>query len=151
VRVWEQPVEAFLAGGIGLLPLAPLCKVKRNALPGVIRQMEKRIESEASNEAGILWSTTYILMGLRFPRAFAGKLLKGVRGMKESDTYQAILDEGKIEEAQSLLLRLGEKRFGVPNEPTRKRLNTVADLSQLEQLMLRLLEVESWSELFREG
>jgi predicted transposase YdaD len=118
--------------------------------------MEQRIDVEAPAEAGVLWSATYILMGLRFPREFAGQLLKGVRAMKESDTYQAILEEGKIEgkiegkaeEAKAILLRLGEKRFGVPDEPTRTRIEAIVALSQLEGLIVRLLEVESWAELF---
>src|SRR5262249_50969047 len=47
VRVWEQPVEVLLQGGLGLLPLVPLCNVNPEALPGVIHQMEQRIEAEA--------------------------------------------------------------------------------------------------------
>jgi hypothetical protein len=27
VRLWREPVEPFLQGGLGLLPLAPLCKM----------------------------------------------------------------------------------------------------------------------------
>ena len=87
VRFWEQPVASFLQGGVGMLPLAPLCDVKPEALPDVIRQMEQRIEAEAPDEAGTLWSSSYILMGLRYSREFASQLLKGVRAMKESVTY----------------------------------------------------------------
>ena len=71
--------------------------------------------------------------------------------MKESDTYQAILDEGKaegkIEEAKGMLLRLGERRFGLPDATTRKSLEAITGLPELEQLIFRLLEVESWTEL----
>jgi len=61
VRVWEQPVEMILQGGVGLLPLAPLCNVSPNALPDVIRQMEQRIDVSAPDEAATLWTSTYIL------------------------------------------------------------------------------------------
>jgi hypothetical protein len=27
VRLWRQPVERFLSGGLGTLPLAPLCQM----------------------------------------------------------------------------------------------------------------------------
>jgi predicted transposase YdaD len=59
-----------------------------------------------------------------FPENIAKWLLKGVRNMKESVTYQAILREGKakgraqgkaegkLEEAMRMLVRQGRKRFG---------------------------------------
>lgn len=155
VRVWEQPVESFLRGGVGMLPLAPLCDVTPEALPGVIRQMEQRIETEAPAEAGTLWTSAYILMGLRYPPEFAAQLLKGVRAMKESSTYQAILEEGeakgrsegRVEGERNLLLRLGSKRFGQPAASTLETLQAITSLEQLEQLGERLLEVESWAEL----
>src|SRR5262249_21396032 len=34
LRVWQQPVDPLLAGGLGTLPLAPLAQVRRAALPG---------------------------------------------------------------------------------------------------------------------
>src|SRR5205085_1061348 len=43
VRVWQQPLAAFLEGGLGLLPLAPLTGVTEAELPGVLRRMEERI------------------------------------------------------------------------------------------------------------
>ena len=71
--------------------------------------------------------------------------------MKESDTYQAILEEGEVRgevkgERNSLLL-LGGKRFGQPDATTLATIQAITTLEQLEQLMERLLEVESWAEL----
>lgn len=63
VRVWEQPVEAVLAGGVGVLPLAPLCRIEPESLPELIRQMEHRIDELAPAEAPALWTSAYILMG----------------------------------------------------------------------------------------
>jgi hypothetical protein len=147
VRVWEQPLESFLQGGLGMLPLAPLCDVKPEALPGVIRQMEQRIEAEAPEEAGTLWSSTYILMGLRYSREFASQLLKGVRAMKESVTYQAIQEEGEVKGERKALLRVGSKRFGQPDATTLASIEAITTLERLEKLMDRLLEAESWVEL----
>ena len=83
--------------------------------------------------------------------------------MKESDTYQAILEEGeaigeakgeakgeargKTEEARTLLLRLGTKRFGSPDETVQTAIERLDVLEQLERLLDRLLETENWSEL----
>src|SRR5947209_6555158 len=98
VRLWQQPVERFLSGGAGLLPLAPLCAAVWEALPGVIRQMEARIAADVPPPGrAMLWTSTYILLGLRFRPEAAAELLRGVRDMKESSTYQAILDEGRSE------------------------------------------------------
>ena len=39
IRVWEWPVEALLAGGLGTLPLAPLAGVGTADLPDVFRSI----------------------------------------------------------------------------------------------------------------
>ena len=144
-------MQAFLQGGVGTLPLAPLCDITPEALPAVIRQMEQQIDTKAPGEAGTLWTSAYILMGLRYPPEFAARLLKGVRAMKESRTYQAILEEGeakgRVEGERNLLLRLGSKRFGQPDAPTLETIQAIASLEQLEQLGEKLLEAESWAEL----
>ena len=167
VRIWQQPVEAILAGGVGMLPLAPLCDVSPEALPDIIRKMEHRIEESAPAEAGTLWTSAYILMGLRYPREFAAQLLKGVRAMKESSTYQAILEEGeakgeakgrvegeargeaigRVEGERRVLLRLGAKRFGEPDVITLEAIQAISTTEQLDLLSDRLLEVETWAEL----
>lgn len=67
--------------------------------------------------------------------------------MHESDTYQAILDEGAIAQSKRLLLRLGRKRFGDPDESLRSALEAISELPRLEQLSERLLEVDSWQDL----
>ena len=155
VRLWQEPVSVFLEGGVGTLPLAPLCSVTRKALPGVIHEMKQRIDAEAPDEAGMLWTSTYILMGLRYPPQFTEQLLKGARNMKESVTYQAILQEGEaIGEARGeaigerkALMRLGAKRFGPANAETVTTIESITAVEQIEQLLEKLLEAESWDEL----
>lgn len=148
VRVWEQPVETALAGGLGTLPLAPLADVSPAALPAVIRRMDERVSREASvAEAALLWTATYLLMGLRYHPDTTKQLLQGVRAMRESSTYQAIVIEGRIEEAQTILLRQGRKRFGPPDPRTIATLEAITELGRLERLSERLLEVSNWDEL----
>ncbi len=151
VRAWRKPVEEVLSGGLGTLPMAPLADVSRETLPGVIRRMEARIRQEAPpDEAGLLWTATYVLMGLRYPRSVTEQLLQGVRDMKESVTYQAILEEGRAAEARAILLRIGGKRFGPPSAQTRAALDAITTVERLELLTERLLDVESWDELLAE-
>jgi len=137
-----------LAGGLGSLPMAPLANVTLEVLPGVIRRMEERIQREASpGEAGLLWTATYVLMGLRYSRAVAAVLLPGVRAMKESVTYQAIVEEGRVAEAQAMLLRIGNQRFGPPSPEARAALEGITSIERLETMADRLLHVETWEEL----
>lgn len=156
VRVWEQNAADLLAGDLATLPLAPISNVKRGALPEVVRAMESRLGAEATAEqSGIFWSATYLLLGLRYKPAFINELLKGVRQLKESSTYQFILAEGeakgrvegRAEGERALILQLGSKRFGPPDAATQATLDAITTTERLERLAERLLEVESWAEL----
>jgi hypothetical protein len=69
--------------------------------------------------------------------------------MRESDTYQAILDEGGIREAQRTLLHLGPKLLGEPDEATRRTVLALTDLEELRCLADRLPDVETWQELLQ--
>jgi predicted transposase YdaD len=86
-----------------------------------------------------------------YPDSIAKVLLEGVRKMKESTTYQAILREGKaegrLEEAKRILLRQGRKRFGQPKAAVKSKIDAIADLAQLERLSDRVLDATSWDEL----
>lgn len=157
IRVWQLPVEPLLAGGVGILPLAPISAVTEKELPDVLRRMKKRLDrGKRRSQTERLWTATYLLMGLRYELAFARALLQGVLGMEESVTYQAIIAEGArkgaIEEARKILLRQGQQQFGEP-VPTwaRKALEATHDLEQLEQLTERLLAVRSWEDLLPEA
>jgi hypothetical protein len=75
--------------------------------------------------------------------------------MKESVTYQAILEEGaaigeargKAEEARKILLLQGRARFGDPPPEVRAALDSMSDVRKLEELTVRLLQAASWQEL----
>lgn len=162
VRVWQLPVGPLLAGGLGTLPLAPVSAVPADQVPEVIDRMKARLRTRPPAEAAKLWAATYVLMGLRYQQAFISPLLQGVMGMKESVTYQAIVEEGvqqglqqglqkgAMQELRKTLLLQGGKRFGAPAARVRKVVEGLDDLEQLEQLSLRLLDVGSWQELLGE-
>jgi predicted transposase YdaD len=164
VRVWEIPPETFLSGGLGIVPLAPLGAVAEAELPGVIRRMEERIGREATrDEAGTLWTAADVLMGLRYPRDLVAQLLQGVHGMKESVTYQEIVEEGiAVGEARGEvkgraegvlrarledLLLLGRRRFGDASAETENALRGIADADRLARMIAALLDAPSWEEL----
>lgn len=71
--------------------------------------------------------------------------------MRESSTYQVILAEGRvegrIEEARDMLLRLGRKRLGQPDERVQATIQAITSRERLEELSERLLDVTTWQEL----
>jgi hypothetical protein len=161
VRVWQLSPETFLSGGLGILPLAPLSAVIETELPGVIRRMDERIRAEATpGEAGTLWTTADVLMGMRYPRQLVTELLQGVHdmrihGIEESVTYQAIVEEGVVKGAVKgmlrarldVLLKYGRRRFGTPSADTEAALRGITDPERLARLIDVLLDVSSWDEL----
>ena len=72
--------------------------------------------------------------------------------MQHHRSLKKSCEEGRAEEARTLLLRLGRQKFSkAPTKKQRKALEAIADLVQLETLAGRLLAVDSWKELLGEG
>ena len=67
--------------------------------------------------------------------------------MRDSDTYLAILDKGRADQAHRMLLRLGRVRFSEPGETVAAAIRAITDLDRLDRLSKRLLQVSSWQEL----
>ena len=172
VRVWERPAAEFLAGPLGLLPLAPLAGATAAELPSVVAGMRDRIAAETDRPlAAKLWAATYVLMGLKYNEAVIDTVLAGVMQMEESVTYQAILrrgmqdgmqqgiqqgmqqgiqqgiQQGSNQEAVRVLLRQGRKKFGPPTAAHEAALAAVTDLARLESLSEQLLDANTWDEL----
>ena len=71
--------------------------------------------------------------------------------MKESTTYRAILQEGRVSEAQRLLMLQGGICFGRPDERIQGIIEAIRDVKQLERLSRRLVDmnVHDWDDLLR--
>ena len=87
--------------------------------------------------------------------------------MKESSTYQAIVEEGRVEgiargmaeglatglatgavaEAKKVLRLLGDEAFGIPDAATKAAIERLNDQSKLEELLRRMLTASSWRDL----
>jgi predicted transposase YdaD len=152
LRAWELDLATVLQGSLATLPLAPLADAARTQLPEVLRQMEARLAAEASpEERKDLWTDTFVLLGLRYPRESVAQLFKGIPAMRESDTYRAILEEGRDEGlvigARRSLLLAGTPRLGEPDTATRQRIDAEGDLAQLEAWLSHLASAESWNDL----
>jgi hypothetical protein len=157
VRLWRQPVQSILKGGLGTLPLAPLCRLPGNttaeqALPGIIRRIDERLTQEATSaDAARLWTAAFVLSGLRHDPSVALPLFRGVHGMKESTTYQWIVNEGRmegrIEVLREMVLRLGQRRLGPPDDATKAVIQSATDVERLKRMTEQLLDLSTWQEL----
>lgn len=173
VRLWQQPLEPFLGGGLGLLPLAPLCQLPagvplEQAMQEVIQQIDQRLASGVPHaEAVQLMTATVILTGMRVGRETLTGLFEGVKIMYESSAFDMFeekgrqaglqegrqegrregLLEGRVEESQRLLLRQGAKRFGAPDPTTETAVRALSDLDRLERLADAVLTAGSWQDL----
>jgi predicted transposase YdaD len=152
VRVWRLSPEPLMTGGLALLPLALISDVTEADLPGIIRRMGKRLTSRnARRQASVVWGAAFILLGLRYSPALASHLFRGLVSMKESSTYQAILEEGRMEgavaEAKKLLRLLGDEAFGPPDKRTAAAIERLIDLAHVEDLLRRMRVAGSWEEL----
>ena len=75
--------------------------------------------------------------------------------MKDSVTYQAIVEEGEVKgRAEGILqarledlLLLGRRRFGDPSAETEIALHGIADADRLARMIAALLDASSWEEL----
>lgn len=79
--------------------------------------------------------------------------------MRESWTYQAVLDEGReqglsagrVEEARALLLRVGARKFGLAADARiAQSIAQIDSLDRLEHLIDRVLASRSWPELLEQ-
>ncbi len=160
IRIREVPVETLLTAGVGVAPLAPLGRLPEGvapweAMPDVVRRLEERVVTEAPDDAETLLTAAFILTGLRLDREQAKRLFQGVRTMRESSTYQAILDEGRIEGrtegevrgVRATIIRLGRRRFGSPGEAVESALQAITDLERLERMSERVLDAADWQDL----
>ena len=119
-----------------------------DALAHVAQRLIERLEREAAPErARKLLTAAFLLTGLRVRRDVARQVFRGVRAMRESDTYMAIIDEGHEEHAKAVILRLGQKKFGPADDPTKAKLIGITDLGRLDRIEDRLLDATSWQDL----
>jgi hypothetical protein len=153
IRLWERPAELLLAGPLGTSPLAVLGTLPEGAdlvqgLTGVAQRLIDRLEREAEpGQKKLLLTAAFVLTGLRVKRKQALQVFAGVHAMRESDTFLAILDEGREIEARRVIRLLGSDTLGEPDEPTVTRLEGITDIERLERIIRRSGKAASWQDL----
>src|SRR5262249_41964029 len=133
VRLWERSADVLLSGPLGTAPLAMLGALPEGAdlvegLTGVAQRLIERLEKEAEpRRKKLLLMGPFVLTGLRIKRQEARQVFAGVRAMRESDTFLAILDEGREIQTRHLIRLLGKQNLGEPDEETITRLEGIID------------------------
>jgi len=161
VKIWECDVRDLLARP-GTMALAPLARVDQADVARLIEEIEYRIAPLPPELQGVIYTATYALGGLRYDRAFLDMVMRKVDLMKESVTYQAILDEGarlgKIEGEREgerngidkglhqAILTYATARFGEADSATLDMLNAIHDQARLKR-MLANVSARSWADL----
>jgi predicted transposase YdaD len=159
VRVWQLPPDRLRKAGLPLLPLAPVSNVAPEQLTGVLAAVAQRLRDEADLELKTtLWAATEILLGLYHPEERVKELTEeittmvlGIQGIEESSVYQGILAKGEakgeVREARMILLSLGRRKLGQPDEQVLARIAAVGDLDRLNALIHHILDAITWDEL----
>ena len=156
VRAWQWDTEAILAGGMGLLPLAPLSARELDQIPIIVERLKERVDPAAvTAEISELWTSAAVMARVGFPWELIKHCFGGITAMRESSTIQAFLEEGRVkglaEEARRIILRLGRKRLGAVDETVEAKLDEIHDLKHLEDMIKRILIALSWDELFAQN
>jgi predicted transposase/invertase (TIGR01784 family) len=94
IRIWEVPVEELMQYP-GLLPFAALGKTDNpeRALRSAVQKMKRVKDIERQHE---VLGAAYLLSGLVLDTSTIGKIIRR-DVMRESVTYQAVLEEGREE------------------------------------------------------
>ena len=127
--------------------------------------MEDRLESASLSVAvhAEILTACQILLGLRYSKALIQALYRGLRTMRESSTYMAILEEGiekgtekgrveGIEKGEILGFReaieeIGTSHFGAPSVSMLASLVEITDRNRLRRMMRQLRTVATWDDL----
>jgi predicted transposase YdaD len=166
IRLWKLPVTQVVRGGLATLPLALLGDLSGTSPEVVVEQVVERLSSNIPLESiRKLWTSTYLLAGLRYAPEIAGKLLQKVaEQMKESMTHQKILADGREEGIaqglaqgmaqgvavgeRRLFLKMASRRLGEPDAATRAKVEQASTLT-VKQWAEALDQVETSSELIK--
>jgi predicted transposase/invertase (TIGR01784 family) len=139
IRLWEEPVEAFL-NNPGLLPYAVLSRGtnKEEILARVVRDIEQIPDTRAQHN---LVAATSILAGLQLGAETISRLIRSPV-MRESTMYQAILQEGRTTGERALVLRQLTRKLGNVSPELLSRVSALS-VERVEALGEALLDFTS--------
>ena len=154
IRLWEQPVQLFLEGGLGLLPLAPLCKLSKDkpvedAVREVVREIDRRLRKHSDHAYAVrLMTAAFILTRARVPKERLSTIYEGVGMMHELTAWEEV-ELAELKGELRLLLSVGRQRLGDPDKKTEAALKSIQDPDRLERMGIAILKAKSWKALLK--
>lgn len=154
VRLWEQPLEAFLSVP-GLLPFAILSQAEDKE--GTLRQVASRVqELPDPDQKTSIKTIVEVIAGLELESSIVRQIMESSI-FSESSVYQEIIAKGKaegkaegraevIEHERSLLTRQLIRKIGVLSNEQRAKVSQLSQ-SQLDLLGEALLDFSSLEDL----
>ena len=142
-RIWKVPAQRLLRSGPGVLPLSVLGALppgvsKAAGVADVIDHLWRRVQSQYPPDvADYLFTSTFVLSGLRLDREFAVKLFRRYHAVEDSTTYQYIIEQGALRGVRALLLEQGASKFGAPTDKVKDAIQGLEDLPRLKRMGLR--------------
>ncbi len=155
IRLWEQPITNFLEF-TGMLPFAILVNDgdKERLLQDIAQKIDEIPEQKTRQ---IIGAATYVLAGLVLDKNIIKQILRRDI-MRESVTYQEILEEGRLEGEikgeikgrkhglLTIILRLLTRKFGNLPPKLHARIARL-QIPRLESLAEAILDFESVADL----
>ena len=150
VRLWQESIDAMLATGPGLAPLALLTNEADRDLPAAFERFHRRLRSAgvADNVRESLLGSAFVLGGLRYTDDRILECYMSLNNiLEDSTTYQWLLRKGRTKGTQGVLLRQGSRRFGPPSEATEATLAAITDEERLGRISDRIFDATGWDDL----
>jgi hypothetical protein len=149
IRVWELAAAPFLTGPLTVAPMAVLAAGEAE-VPDVVGRVSERVQAETSPGVGeqLLHSVVNLLL-MRFDML----TVQGLMGRSQRvDEFIAFCEAGaERTHARKTLFRQGRKKFGPPSAEVETAINAISETPRLDELLERLLDVNSWDELLADG
>ena len=112
VRMWDEDPEPYLTSGINLVPLAPITNVTENELPGLVKRMAERINTEPQPSAAKLWTADVFAHGVTLLGRGDFTVTGGSAGHAGIDDVPGdSRGEGRVTGERRLLIRLGTEEI----------------------------------------
>ncbi|HEY2785697.1 MAG TPA: DUF4351 domain-containing protein [Fimbriiglobus sp.] len=136
-----------MTGPLALIPLAPIAANSRDEVKQVVTRMSDRMWAETDPATfQRLANAAMFLLTMRYDAMITKGAFTDHPALKE--VFDLFRDDGRAEEARTMILRIGRKRLGAPKPEHEAAITQETDFAKLEALSGRLLDVNTWDEMF---
>ncbi len=154
MRLWNESPDLFLRSGVGLLPLAVLCRLPDDVPPAdaiakVVREIAHIAEERVSeSEAVRILTSAYTLAGMRVrDEGELSRIFQEYGMVKHSSVWDQKLYEGELRGIRESILRQGKKKFGNLPDAIVVALNEIDDKDRLAAILDSVHEANNWDDL----